>query len=168
LSGGDGIVTDALQIESLAPTHVGRRRSLLANVIAAPFIYVVLVPLALLDAAASLYQAICFRIWRIGRVQRSTFMRLDRHKLAYLNGIQELNCHYCAFANGVLAYVTEIASKTKQYWRPIQHERDPVTPHKRYRDFIAYGDRRAWRERWAELRRKLRAEPARHTEELND
>jgi hypothetical protein len=65
LSGGDGIVTDALQIESLAPTRVGRRPSLLANVIAAPFIYVVLVPLALLDAAASLYQAICFRIWRL-------------------------------------------------------------------------------------------------------
>ena len=161
MSGGDGIVTDVVQMESPAPTRVDRRPSLLANVIAAPFIYMVIIPLALLDAAASLYQAICFRIWRIGRVQRSTFMLLDRHKLAYLNRIQKLNCHYCAYANGVLAYVTEIASKTEQYWCPIQHETDPATPHKRYREFIAYGDRHAWRERWAALRQKLRAERVR-------
>jgi hypothetical protein len=135
-----------------------------ANLIAVPFIYIVLIPLGLLDAAASLYQAVCFRIWRIGRVQRATFMRLDRHKLAYLNRIQKLNCHYCAYANGVLAYATEIASKTEQHWCPIQHETDPATPHKRYHDFIAYGDRHAWRERWAALRQKLRAEGARDRE----
>jgi hypothetical protein len=128
---------------------------------AAPFIYVVLIPLALLDAAASLYQAVCFRLWRIGPVTRAAFMRLDRHKLAYLNRIQKLNCHYCAYANGVLAYVTEIASKTEQYWCPIHHEIDPGTPHKRYRDFIAYGDRHAWRERWSALRQKLQAERVR-------
>ena len=158
-------MTDAVQIESPAPVLVEHRPSLLANVIAAPFIYLVLIPLALLDAAASLYQAVCFRIWRIGRVRRDTFLRLDRHKLAYLNQIQKLNCHYCAYANGVLAYVTEVASKTEQYWCPIQRETDPTTPHERYRDFIAYGDRHAWRERWEALRQKLRAERVRDPDE---
>jgi hypothetical protein len=151
-------VTEAVQVELTASVRAEGRPSLLANVIAAPFIYVVLIPLGLLDLAASLYQAVCFRIWRIARVRRATFMRLDRQKLAYLNAMQKLNCYYCAYANGVLAYVTEIASKTEQYWCPIQHETDPAIPHKRYRAFMAYGDRHAWRERWAALRQKLRAE----------
>jgi hypothetical protein len=149
-------VTDAVQVES--SIIVERRPSLLDNAIAAPLIYVVLIPLALLDAAASLYQAVCFRLWRIALVRRATFMRLDRHKLAYLNVVQKLNCHYCAYASGVLAYVIEIASKTEQYWCPIQHETDPAAPHKRYHDFIAYGDLHSWRARWAGLRQKLRAE----------
>lgn len=151
-------MTDVVQAETPDSAPAERRPSLLANVVAAPFILIVLAPLALLDCAASLYQAVCFRLWRIGRASRSAYMRLDRHKLAYLNNIQKLNCNCCAYANGVLAYVTEIASKTEQYWCPIQHERDPTLPHKRYRDFIAYGDRHAWRERWAALRQKLRAE----------
>jgi hypothetical protein len=152
------LMTDAVQIESPASVRISRRTSLLANLIAAPFTYIVLIPLALLDVTASLYQAVCFRVWQIVPVPRTSFMRLDRHKLAYLNGVQKLNCHYCAYATGVLGYVTEIVSKTEQYWCPIQHEIDPTAPHTRYRTFIAYGDRHAWRERWAALRQKLRDE----------
>ena len=59
------------------------RISILMNLIAAPFIYAVLIPLALLDSAAGLYQAVCFPIWRIDTVLRSSFMRFDRSKLAY-------------------------------------------------------------------------------------
>lgn len=157
-NGGDEPVTDALEVDTPAPARAERRPSLLANLIAFPFVYIVLIPLALLDLAASLYQAVCFPLWRIERVRRSAYLRFDRHKLAYLNAMQRLNCHYCAYANGIVAYAGEIASKTEQYWCPIQHEIDPPAPHKRYRGFIAHGDQHDWRGRWATLRQKLRAE----------
>lgn len=132
--------------------------SLAMNIVAAPFIYAVLGPLAALDFAVSLYQAVCFRIWGIAQVKRAPFMRFDRHKLAYLNFIQRLNCRYCSYANGVLAYASEVASKTEQYWCPVQHETDPPNPHRRYRDFIVYGDPRAFDERSKTLRAKVRDE----------
>jgi hypothetical protein len=72
--------------------------------------------------------------------------------------VQKLNCLYCSYANGVLAYAIEFASRTEQYWCPIQHQSDPPSPHKRYRLFIAYGDRHDWRARWDGLRRQLRSE----------
>jgi hypothetical protein len=128
----------------------------LTNLAAAPFIYAVLLPLMLLDAVASLYQAVCFRLWRIPQARRAQFMRFDRHKLAYLSPIQALNCRYCSYANGVLAYAVEIASKTERYWCPIQHQTDPASPHKRYRAFIAYGDAHDLRRRWRGLRLALR------------
>jgi hypothetical protein len=64
----------------------------LRNVAAAPFIYGLLGPLAILDGAVSLYQAVCFRLWGIQRVHRSEYLIIDRHKLAYLDGLQKLNC----------------------------------------------------------------------------
>ncbi|GIK48464.1 MAG: hypothetical protein KJZ75_07710 [Hyphomonadaceae bacterium] len=135
-----------------------RRAGLAANLVAAPFIYAVLAPLMALDAFVSLYQAICFRLWSIPQVRRAPHMRFDRAKLPYLNALQRLNCRYCSYANGVLAYAMEIAAKTEQYWCPIQHETDPDTPHSRYKAFIAYGDSHDLKRRWSELRAKLERE----------
>src|SRR5690606_28543564 len=89
-----------------------RKAGLAANLLAMPFIYVVLAPLVALDGFVSLYQAICFRLWSIPRVSRAPHMRFDRAKLPYLNALQRLNCRYCSYANGVLAYTQEIAAKT--------------------------------------------------------
>jgi hypothetical protein len=135
-----------------------RAPGLALNLIATPFIYLVLAPLGALDAVVSLYQAVCFRLWRIPQVERARYMRFDRHKLAYLNRLQRLNCRYCSYANGVLAYALEIASKTEQFWCPIQHEEHPPAPHKRYRDFIAYGDAHDVTMRWRNLRARLERE----------
>ena len=66
-------------------------------------------------------QAICFRSYRIPRVRRMDYIRLDRSQLAYLNWVETLNCLYCGYANGVAAYVREIAGRTEQYWCPIKH-----------------------------------------------
>lgn len=125
------------------------------HLIAAPFIYVVLVPLALLDLAVSLYQSICFRLWRLPRAARGAYFRIDRHKLAYLGSLQKLNCVYCGYANGVLAFAAEVASRTEQYWCPIQHETPPPSMHKRYRHFVAYGDKHDLDARWTRLRQAL-------------
>ncbi len=150
----------SVQAASAAPPRAPpARMSLLRHAAAAPFIYLVLVPLALLDAAASLYQSVCFRLWGLPRARRQDFFRIDRHKLAYLTPLQKLNCAYCGYANGVLAFATEVASRTEQYWCPIQHETDPAAPHSRYGSFIAFGDRHDLSARWRRLRDNLAEAP---------
>lgn len=129
------------------------------HVVASPFIYAVVVPIALLDAMVSLYQAVCFRIWSIPQTARSQFLRFDRAKLAVLSPLQKLNCFYCSYANGVLAYATEVASKTEQYWCPIKHETEPSGVHKRYQAFARFeGDRHELARRWQALRDDVQGE----------
>ena len=91
------------------------RESSPLNLLTAPIIYAMIVPLTFLDATFSLYQALCFPIYGISHVRRSVYIVIDRQHLAYLNGIEKLNCVYCGYANGVLAYVREIAGRTEQY-----------------------------------------------------
>lgn len=105
-----------------------------------PFIYGMGVPLVLLDLAVSLYQAICFRLWRIPAVRRSAHVSFARAELPYLNPVQRLHCGYCSYANGVLVYAAEIAARTEQYWCPIQHQEPPAGVRDRYGRFLPYGD----------------------------
>lgn len=127
----------------------------LSSLMTAPVIYSLIVPITLLDLWVTLYQRICFRIYRIDLVERSAFIIIDRHHLAYLNGIEKLNCLYCSYANGVFAYVREVAGRTEQYWCPIRHARRPRAPHEHYRDFVEYGDAPGYRRRLKTLRQAL-------------
>lgn len=129
-----------------------------ATVLTAPVIYSLILPLALMDLWASAYQAICFRAYRLPRVRRCDYLVFDREALAYLNVIERLNCWFCEYANGVAAYVREIASRTEQYWCPIKHALKVTSPHKRYQAFVDYGDADGYRDRLSRLREALRAE----------
>jgi hypothetical protein len=131
------------------------RESSIPNLLTAPVIYSLVVPIALLDLWMTLYQAICFRIYRIARVRRSTYIVIDRYHLAYLNGIEKLNCVYCGYANGVFAYVREIAGRTEQYWCPIRHARRVRSPHGHYRRFVDYGDAEGYHRQLPDLRDEL-------------
>jgi hypothetical protein len=126
-----------------------------AHLLTAPVIYGLIVPLALLDVALTLFQHVCFRAWGIGRVRRGTFFAFDRHRLGYLNVIEKLNCDYCAYANGLLAYAREIAGRTEQYWCPVRHAARAIAPHRQYRQFVPYGDADAYRRELPILRRRL-------------
>jgi hypothetical protein len=57
-------------------------------------------------------------VYRIPRVRRAEYLVVDRHHLQYLNGIERMNCLYCGYGNGVLAYAVEVAARTEQYWCP--------------------------------------------------
>jgi len=109
-------------------------------VITAPMIYSLILPFALLDLFATLYQAICFPIYRIEKVRRADFIRVDRHHLAYLNALQKLNCVYCGYCNGLIGYVQEIAGRTEAYWCPIKHAARVGAMHAYYAQFVDYGD----------------------------
>jgi hypothetical protein len=143
---------------------IGIRRYLLDSgvltILTAPFIYAVVLPILLLDAFASVYQAICFRVYGLSRVRRRDYVVFDRHRLPYLNAIQKLNCLYCAYANGVVAYVAEIASRTEQYWCPIKHAERVAGTHRRYDGFLDYGDVGDYPDSLDGQRRKLKAELA--------
>lgn len=130
------------------------------HIVTAPVIYSLAIPVLLLDAWASLYQAICFRAYRIPRVKRSDHVVFDRGALAYLNWIEALNCLYCGYANGVLAYVREIGSRTEQYWCPIKHALHIADPHRRYFEFLDYGDAAGYRAQLDDYRERLRDDGA--------
>ena len=126
------------------------------QIVAALVIYMQLIPLLLVDLAVTLFQAISFPIYGIAKVTRADYIVLDRHHLAYLNVIEKLNCVYCGYANGVLAYAREIAGRTEQYWCPIRHATQIRGAHSRYKEFVDYGDAAGYRVRLEELRAKLR------------
>jgi len=126
------------------------------TVLTAPVIYSLIVPVALLDLSVSIYQWICFSAWGIPRVRRSEYIVIDRQYLAYLNGIEKLNCVYCGYANGVIAFAREIAGITEQYWCPIKHAHQSAGRHERALEFLEYGDAENWRKSLGELRKKLK------------
>jgi hypothetical protein len=128
----------------------------MATLLTAPVIYSMIVPFLILDAWVSIYQAICFRAWALGRVRRRDHFVLDRHKLAYLNGLERVNCLYCSYATGVVAYVREVAARTEQYWCPIRHARRVREPHSRDDSFAPYGDPDAYRASLSTLRAALK------------
>ena len=116
------------------------RESGLARLLVSPIIYAQIVPLLLLDLAVSLFQAIAFPVYGIAKVPRDDLIVIDRHHLSYLNGIERLNCAFCGYANGLLAWSREIAGRTEEYWCPIKHARRASGQHRRYYDFAEYGD----------------------------
>tara|TARA_R110000787_G_scaffold221449_1_gene330137 strand:+ start:17 stop:616 length:600 start_codon:yes stop_codon:yes gene_type:complete len=132
------------------------RGETVGGLIVSPFIYVLVVPFLLLDLGVWLFQKVCFPIWGIAPVCRADFVVIDRRHLAYLNGIEKLNCLYCGYANGLIAYVQEIAARTEQYWCPIKHAIRAKGRHRRYRRFLDYGDAEGFRARLEDFREQVR------------
>jgi len=114
-------------------------------ILSSPLIYVCVVPFLLLDLAVALYQSVCFPIYGIPKVCRSDYLAFDRGRLAYLNSIEKVACIYCSYANGLLAYITEIAARTEQHFCPIKHALRNLQAHSRYAKMLPYGDAQAYR-----------------------
>jgi len=128
------------------------------NLITGPVIYFMLIPMALLDLTVTLYQAFSFPIYRIAKVKRADYMVFDRHQLGYLNFYERLHCEYCAYANGLLAYASEIVSRTEQYFCPIKHARKVLGTQARYSRYLDYGDAEDYHGRLEQFRRALARE----------
>jgi hypothetical protein len=133
---------------------LGRTRPLVA--LTAPLIYAGWIPFLLMDLFVTLYQAVCFPVYRIPRVRRADYLVFDRAELPYLNAIEKFNCFYCSYGNGVAAYTREVAARTEQYWCPIKHARRIQAAHGRYPGFFEYGDAEAFRRGLERLREQYR------------
>lgn len=125
------------------------------HLLSAPVIWVVLIPALILDLFVSIYQWICFPIYKITKVKRSDYIIIDRHRLGYLNSIEKLNCLYCSYFNGLMGYISEIAARTEQYWCPIRHASRVKSIHSRYQKFFEYGDSSHYRQGIEPLRKEL-------------
>ena len=134
------------------------RNSSIRNVLSVPFIYAMIVPFVFIDISISIYQYICFTLYKIPKVDRRKFIVIDRHRLAYLNAIEKFNCVYCGYANGVISYSREIAARTEQYWCPIKHARKVLDPHRRYARFSDFGDSAEYTQYVEDMRKQIRAE----------
>jgi hypothetical protein len=121
-------------------------------ILTAPFIYACFIPFVLTDLFVSTYQAVCFPVYGIPKARRKDYIAVDRNKLRYLNALEGLNCMYCSYSNGLLAYVVEIAGRTEQHWCPIKHARRIKNTHDRYSHFLPYGDASAYREQIDKVR----------------
>ncbi|CAG1019282.1 hypothetical protein BURC_04154 [Burkholderiaceae bacterium] len=127
----------------------------LRHVASAPIIYALVFPLLLLDLSVTLYQFICFPLYRIPRVKRRDHFYFDRTHLAYLNLLEKFNCAYCSYGNGLASYVREIVARTEQYWCPIKHARRVLQAHPYYGGFADFGDAEGYRNELKTLRAAL-------------
>lgn len=116
------------------------------TILTAPVIYLGIVPFVLLDLFLVLYQAICFPVYGIPKVNRGDYFIFDRGRLKYLNLVERINCVYCSYGNGLFAYAVEISGRTEQHWCPIKHARRLRTAHSRYGHFLDHGNAGQYRE----------------------
>jgi hypothetical protein len=130
----------------------------IATVLTAPLIYSLVIPLALLDLWVTVFQQICFRVYGIDLVRRSDHVVIDRQHLGYLNLIEKVNCVYCGYGNGVIAYAREIAGRTEAYWCPIKHASRTLDPHGSFASFMEFGDAGTYRDWLANGRKGKPAE----------
>lgn len=128
---------DRQYIESTQASQQARSNGAgwLRDLIAAPFIYGMVIPIALLDLSLGIYQHICFRAWRIPQVRRADYFQTVRYKLRDASLLDRLNCIYCEYANGVFAYAREVVGRTEQYWCPVRNAARK-DPHTCYADFV--------------------------------
>lgn len=135
------------------------------NYLTMPIIYGASIPLVMFDLAVTLYQWICFPLYRIARVKRADYIAYDHQHLAYLNAFEKAHCLYCSYAVGMIAYAQEIVARTEQYFCPIKHARKVRAAHARYERFLDYGDADNFHAKLETFRAELareRAAAARH------
>ena len=125
------------------------------TLLTAPVIYALIVPILFLDVSITVYQHICFRAYGLPRVKRSDYFVFDRAHLAYLNLIEKVNCAYCSYGNGVMAYGREVVARTEQYWCPIKHARKIMAAHPYYTGFVDFGDAQSYKDQLEDLRAEL-------------
>jgi len=128
------------------------------NYLTMPVIYGAAIPIVLFDLSVSLYQAICFPVYGIPKVKRADYIVFDHQHLAYLNFFEKGHCLYCSYAVGMLAYTSEIISRTEQYFCPIKHARKVLASNSRYVDFLDYGDGQDFHLKLEEFRTALARE----------
>jgi len=116
------------------------RDSTIPEILVSPLVYLVIIPLVLLDLMLFFFQLVCSPVYGIPKVRRADYVVLDRHKLSYLNPIEKLNCVYCGYANGLLSYSRAIAGQAEVHWCPIKHALKVRGALKQYYNYADYGD----------------------------
>lgn len=116
-----------------------------SHLLTGPFIYSVIVPVVFLDIILELYHRISFPVYGIPYVKRSQYIRIDRHRLSYLNWYEKINCMYCGYVNGFFFFASRVAGETENYWCGIKHKKiEEMKEQAHHQEFLEYGDREAF------------------------
>ena len=113
------------------------------NLFTSPFaalaIYSMIVPIMIIDAWTQIYQIVYFGLRGIPMIQRRDYLMMDRFQLRGLNVAQKVNCFYCEYANGVIAWLKAVANQTEIYSCAIKHSVQPMG-HEHQEDFYNYDE----------------------------
>ncbi len=60
---------------------------------------------------------------RLRLIRRKGYIRINRHRLQYLNFREKINCAYCGYANGLMKYSAANTAATEKYWCGIKHRK---------------------------------------------
>ncbi len=143
-----------LQLQHRTGVWTYLRHARIRHVLTTPIIYSLFVLFVALDIAVTLYQHICFCIYKIPRIKRADYFIIDRQHLAYLNFIEKIHCTYCGYVNGLIEYLREISARTEKYWCPIKHAQRTPDPHYLTERFVDYGDAGAYKKQLEALRKE--------------
>ncbi len=84
-------------------------------------IYFMIVPIFILDLSISLFQTIYFTTFGIPKMKKHDYIVMERWDLTKLNFLQKINCVYCKYANGILAFAKAVGNQTEIYSCAIKH-----------------------------------------------
>ena len=111
----------------------------------APVIWSGLVPALIMDLFVTVYQRVCFPVYGIKKVKRAEYFKYERERLKYLTWLERVNCYYCSYFNGLVAYTREVAARTERFWCPLKHKNRLPNPHNHYHKFANFGDEACFR-----------------------
>lgn len=115
------------------------------HILSFPFAWAMVIPFIFLDIMLYIYQQVVFYLYDLDYIKRSKYIKIDRHKLSYLDPIEKVNCAYCGYSNGLMAYASAIVAQTELYWCGIKHEKDPefIEP-SHHSKFLEYNDKKSF------------------------
>jgi hypothetical protein len=114
------------------------RIKLLRQLLAGPFLIIMIVPVVVLDAFLLMYSYTAMPLCRIPRVSRKDYIIYDRELISQLSLPMKVFCYYCSYVNGLFAYAVEIAGRTERYWCPLKTARKD--PHRWQESFASAHD----------------------------
>lgn len=99
-------------------------------------IYSMIIPIVVLDIWVNLYQHIYFSALGIPKIRKRNYVVIERWDLKKLTFWQKVNCVYCEYANGILAYAKAVGNQTEIYSCAIRHHH-ALKGHEHEREFYS-------------------------------
>ena len=89
--------------------------------IATLMIYSMIIPVLILDLWTTLYQLVYFSAAGIPKIHKKDYIIFDRWELHKLTLWQKINCVYCEYVNGLIAWAKGVSNQTEIYSCAIKH-----------------------------------------------
>lgn len=127
----------------------------LSHLLSSPLVYAMVIPAVFLDMMLFVYVRVVAKAFKFKFPKRADFIVFDRQYLGYLNIIEKLNCMYCSYFNGLMAYALAVANRTELYFCPIKHAKKITYEQKYYAKYLCYGDEENYQDKLKKIRQEF-------------